>query len=181
VVIVEDDPLFAQALTAFVEDLGYRVLATTDTEQSAIDVVHEHQPDVVLMDVKLIGGSGLRAASMIRESSEVPIVFCTSYADDSAVRSAVRAVGNTALIGKPFDDAELADLLANAVNKRPKITQQPYATRRGWLRNGNPPGDLSKAKRCGAGTRSGQACRGPAMANGRCRMHGGSSTGPRTP
>ena len=35
--------------------------------------------------------------------------------------------------------------------------------------------------RCGARTRSGTPCRGAAMANGRCRMHGGPSTGPRTP
>jgi hypothetical protein len=34
--------------------------------------------------------------------------------------------------------------------------------------------------RCGACTRSGGACRSPAMPNGRCRMHGGKSTGPRT-
>ena len=52
--------------------------------------------------------------------------------------------------------------------------------RRGRLRNGNPPGDPSTAPRCGARTRSGQPCQGPAMANGRCRMHGGTSTGPRT-
>ncbi len=53
--------------------------------------------------------------------------------------------------------------------------------RRGWLKNGNPPGDLSKAPQCGAKTRRGTPCRAPAMANGRCRMHGGCSTGPRTP
>jgi hypothetical protein len=35
--------------------------------------------------------------------------------------------------------------------------------------------------RCGARTRSGGACRSPSMSNGRCRMHGGKSTGPRTP
>lgn len=34
--------------------------------------------------------------------------------------------------------------------------------------------------RCGAQTRSGTLCRSPAMRNGRCRMHGGASTGPRT-
>jgi hypothetical protein len=34
--------------------------------------------------------------------------------------------------------------------------------------------------RCGACTRSGLACRSPAMPNGRCRMHGGGSTGART-
>jgi hypothetical protein len=34
--------------------------------------------------------------------------------------------------------------------------------------------------RCGARTRGGGPCKGPAMPNGRCRMHGGTSTGPRT-
>ncbi len=51
---------------------------------------------------------------------------------------------------------------------------------RGWLKNGNPPGDFTKAPRCGARTRKGTACMAPAMPNGRCRMHGGKSTGPKT-
>jgi hypothetical protein len=52
--------------------------------------------------------------------------------------------------------------------------------RRGRLRNGATPGDFLAAPRCGAHTRSGECCRQPAMKNGRCRMHGGLSTGPRT-
>lgn len=51
----------------------------------------------------------------------------------------------------------------------------------GPLRNGNARGDPNAAPRCGARTRAGCPCRSPAMANGRCRMHGGRSTGPRTP
>jgi hypothetical protein len=35
--------------------------------------------------------------------------------------------------------------------------------------------------RCGARTRAGATCRSPAMGNGRCRMHGGLSTGPTSP
>src|ERR1700716_3485871 len=37
--------------------------------------------------------------------------------------------------------------------------------------------DMHRAKRCGAKTRSGKPCLSPAMANGRCRMHGGPSPG----
>ena len=40
---------------------------------------------------------------------------------------------------------------------------------------------LHAAPRCRARTRAGHPCRTPAMRNGRCRMHGGASTGPRTP
>src|SRR5260370_2334086 len=88
-VVVEDDLLFAQALTALVEDLGYRVLATADTEQGAVEVVNECRPDVDLMDIRLMGGSGLGAASTIRQSSKRPIIFCTSYAHDRPVHSAL--------------------------------------------------------------------------------------------
>ena len=52
--------------------------------------------------------------------------------------------------------------------------------RRGSLRNGNRAGDFLAAPRCNACTRAHGACRQPAMANGRCRFHGGLSTGPRT-
>ncbi len=52
--------------------------------------------------------------------------------------------------------------------------------RRGRLNNGNPSGDFLAAPRCGARTRAGGCCRQPAMRNGRCRLHGGISTGPRT-
>ncbi|WPB86419.1 HGGxSTG domain-containing protein [Sediminicoccus rosea] len=56
------------------------------------------------------------------------------------------------------------------------------AMRRGRLKNGNPGGDLSKAPRCGAKTRAGTPCQQAAMrGKRRCRMHGGGSTGPRTP
>ena len=52
--------------------------------------------------------------------------------------------------------------------------------RRGRLKNGNPSGDFLAAPRCGAHIRCSGSCRQPAMRNGRCRLHGGLSTGPRT-
>lgn len=61
-----------------------------------------------------------------------------------------------------------------------ETANEPHAKRLGWLKNGNPVGDLSKASRCGAKTRRGTSCKSPAMRNGRCRMHGGCSTGPKT-
>ncbi len=62
----------------------------------------------------------------------------------------------------------------------PKADKPPHATRCGYLKNGNKPGNLFHVARCGAQTRTGAACRSPAMANTRCRMHGGKATGART-
>jgi hypothetical protein len=58
--------------------------------------------------------------------------------------------------------------------------RRPHEPRRGWLKHGNPPGDFSVAERCGAKNRRGKPCQCPAMPNGRCRLHGGLSTGPKT-
>ena len=65
-----------------------------------------------------------------------------------------------------------------------KTMNEPHANRKKklvLLKNGNRQGNPMNAPRCGAKTRSGTPCKAPAMANGRCRMHGGKSTGPRTP
>ncbi len=56
----------------------------------------------------------------------------------------------------------------------------PKPAQPGPLRNGNPRGNPNRAPRCGAKTRLGCPCKGPAMRNGRCRMHGGAATGPKT-
>jgi hypothetical protein len=56
----------------------------------------------------------------------------------------------------------------------------PHGMRHGRLNNGNRPGDFTVAPRCAAKTRRGTPCQCPATANGRCRLHGGLSTGPKT-
>jgi hypothetical protein len=61
-----------------------------------------------------------------------------------------------------------------------KTKEEPHEPRRGWLKNGNPSGDFTKAPRCRAKTRRGSECQCPAMINGRWRLHGGLSTGPKT-
>jgi len=61
-----------------------------------------------------------------------------------------------------------------------KLINETQISRGAWLKNGNSPGNSNSAPRCGAKTRRSTVCQAPAMANGRCRMRGGSSTGPRT-
>jgi hypothetical protein len=62
------------------------------------------------------------------------------------------------------------------------IATPAHQPRNGPLRSGNPRGNPNLAPRCGARARTtGCPCRAPAIPNGRCRMHGGKSTGPRTP
>jgi len=88
--------------------------------------------------------------------------------------------GHTNGHAKPNGAAPHAPAPAGPAN-RAGPPERPSARRRGQLRHGNPSGDFLAAPRCGARTRAACPCRQPAMANGRCRLHGGLSTGPRTP
>ena len=63
------------------------------------------------------------------------------------------------------------------MQSKPHVQRHPG---RGWLKHGGTPGNWDNAPRCGAKTRAGTPCRSAAMPNGRCRLHGGKSTGPKT-
>jgi len=55
---------------------------------------------------------------------------------------------------------------------------QPHGA---WLKNGNPACNLAGLPKCNATAKTTRkCCRQPAMKNGKCRYHGGHSTGPRT-
>jgi hypothetical protein len=75
-------------------------------------------------------------------------------------------------------------MTSNKLQASPAHEQAPESCSHGQLRNGNPSGPTFgpgwPGKDCGARTRAGRICPNPAMPNGRCRMHGGKSTGPRT-
>jgi hypothetical protein len=60
----------------------------------------------------------------------------------------------------------------------PKVT--PENKRRGRRKNSNPAGDLKKGVTMWCKDSRGTFCRYPAMRNGRCRLHGGLSPGPKT-
>jgi hypothetical protein len=82
--------------------------------------------------------------------------------------------------GIDIDTGLIVGPASGASTRGSSKTQSLDPLRRGRLNNGNPGGDFLAAPRCGAKTRTGCACRQPAMANRRCRFHGGKSTGPRT-
>jgi len=110
--IVEDEVILAMALTLMLEDWGHQVIGTADTEAGALALVEVERPDAVLMDIRLgRKDSGLRAARQIRTGSDVPIVFCTAYADSAPVQAEVCSIENAHLVGKPVDEQQLELLL----------------------------------------------------------------------
>lgn len=113
VLIVEDDSIIAWHLRSMVERLGFAVCAAVATEQAAVDAAQQHEPAVVLMDVRLAaGGDGVRAAEAIYAARPVPIIFCTAHAQDPGFRSRAASLPTAAVLGKPIQERLLKEAIA---------------------------------------------------------------------
>jgi CRP-like cAMP-binding protein/ActR/RegA family two-component response regulator len=107
VLVVEDEGITALDIKQSLQHLGYEVLGTCDTGESAVEQALQLKPDVVLMDIMLKGQmDGITAAAKIRSVREVPVVFLTAFADEGTL-SRAKHVDPYGYVLKPFEEAEL--------------------------------------------------------------------------
>jgi DNA-binding NarL/FixJ family response regulator len=93
VVVVDDHPMFRAGLTALVHDAeGLQLVGEAADAETAILVCEEAVPDVVLMDIKLSGTSGIDATRQL--TGRLPgtaVLMLTMLDDDTSVFAAMRA------------------------------------------------------------------------------------------
>lgn len=96
VLIVEDHPLMATGLRATLGARpGLRIVGVAVNGGSALRLVNETRPDVVLMDIKLPGVDGLEVTRRIRkEHAGIAIVVLTSFEEHDLMVEAFRAGAN---------------------------------------------------------------------------------------
>ncbi len=91
--VVDDHEVVRQGLVAMLDRRpGFEVVAQAGSVAESIDQARLHQPDIVVMDVRLPDGSGVEACRAIRD--ELPgtrVIMLTSFPDDEAVLSAIVA------------------------------------------------------------------------------------------
>ena len=91
--IVDDHEVVRLGLKALLEHHPqFEVVGEAGTAKDAIEQVTRLQPDVVLMDIRLPGTSGIEACEEITKRFEnIRVIMLTSYADDEMLFSAIRA------------------------------------------------------------------------------------------
>jgi two-component system, NarL family, response regulator DevR len=91
--VVDDHEVVRQGLVALLDRReGFQVVAEAGTVAEAIEQARRHQPEIVIMDVRLPDGSGIEACREIRaEFPATRVVMLTSYPDEEAVLSAIVA------------------------------------------------------------------------------------------
>ncbi|MDP3396143.1 MAG: PAS domain S-box protein [Methanoregula sp.] len=117
ILIVEDEALIAANLVHTLSSLGYAVHKPVATGEDAIRAVKARQPDLVLMDIELIGEmNGIEAAEKIRAIADIPIVYLTAYSDDLHLKQA-RLTEPYGYIVKPAHSRELHAMIEMALYK----------------------------------------------------------------
>jgi two-component system phosphate regulon response regulator PhoB len=109
VLVVDDDGAFREIATRILQAAGYRTVEAASGGE-ALDVAREHQPDVVVLDVRLRGSlSGHEVCRLIKRELEPQpaVIFISGARTESFDRVGGLLVGADDYIVKPFAADEL--------------------------------------------------------------------------
>ena len=105
-VLAEDEPIIRLDLRETLEEEGYEIVGEAGDGARAIELVREHRPDAVIMDIKMPGTDGLAAAKVIIEERLAAVVILTAFSQRELIEQA-RDAGALAYVVKPFHGSEL--------------------------------------------------------------------------
>ena len=101
VLIADDDPSMRSALGEMVGmEPGFEVVALAEDPETAINLAGVHHPDVALLDVKMPGGGGVRAAEGIRVASPGTRILALSAWDDGETMDRMQRAGASGYLVK---------------------------------------------------------------------------------
>lgn len=105
--IVEDEFILQMMIEKMVQRMGHQIVGKAKSGDMAIELVKSHQPDIILMDIKIIGEyDGIETVMKIREYSAAPVLYLTGNTDPETVERAM-ATKPMDFITKPFEYQDL--------------------------------------------------------------------------
>ncbi|MGV7929763.1 MAG: PAS domain S-box protein [Spirochaetota bacterium] len=117
ILIVEDESIIALDLSGILRNLGYGISGIVPSGARAIDAATADPPDLILMDIILLGDmDGIEAARRIRSVRDIPVIYLTANADPATVQRA-RDTEPYAYLNKPVDARDLYSNIDSALYK----------------------------------------------------------------
>lgn len=125
ILLVDDELKILDVVRVYLEKDKFCVF-TASTGREALEVFHQEQPDLIILDLMLPDRSGEEVCSLIRKESEVPIIMLTAKINNQDVVQGFK-IGADDYVPKPFRLNELV-LRVHAILKRiqklnPRITE----------------------------------------------------------
>jgi len=125
VLIVDDETIMRESLAGWLERDGHAV-QTARSGEEALKKCRENRFDILLLDIKMEGMSGLEVLRRVKESdADVAVVMITAY---GSIATAIEAMKNGAFdyMLKPFDPNELGVLIEKIVRHQQQARENLY-------------------------------------------------------
>jgi len=106
ILAVDDDELILKLLRINLALEGYHV-ATACNGVSALELLEEYEPELVILDIMMPGLDGFQVLDLIRQRCNVPVIMLTAKCEETTLRDAL-VLGADDYVTKPFSILELA-------------------------------------------------------------------------
>ena len=116
IVVAEDEAIIRMDLREMLEEEGFDVVAEAADGRRAVDLAREHHPDLVILDIKMPGMNGIRAAEIINRERISAVVILTAFSQRDLAAQAAQA-GAMAYVVKPFQKSDLLPAIEVALGR----------------------------------------------------------------
>ncbi len=122
-VLIIDDELGPRESLRILLKKEFDVL-TADSVQRGLELLREHNPDVVVSDIRMPGVNGIEGLKRIREiNSDVPVIMLTGYGALETAQEAIR-LGANDYMKKPFDATDMLEIIRRNVERAELIRRR---------------------------------------------------------
>ena len=121
ILIAEDEAIIRLDLKESLEAEGYEVVGETGRGDEVIGIVRSLEPDLVILDIKMPGMTGIQAAEIITEEGLAAVILLTAFSQQELVQQASNA-GVLAYLVKPFQRSDLVPSIELALGRYKEIT-----------------------------------------------------------
>lgn len=122
VVLVDDHPMWREAVARDLQQAGLRVVATAGSGPEALDVVAEARPDVLVLDLQIPAPNGIEVtAQVVRDDPSIRVLVLSASGESADVLAAVKA-GATGYLVKSASREELVDAVLRTAEGVPVFT-----------------------------------------------------------
>jgi two-component system KDP operon response regulator KdpE len=128
ILVVDDEPHLRRTLAISLRASGYAVVTVGDG-RSALQAVHEDQPDLVVLDLGLPDLDGVEVLRRVRQGSDIPVIVLSARTDSVDKVEALDA-GADDYVTKPFGMEELQARVRVALRRTREPGEPPVAPMR---------------------------------------------------
>lgn len=118
VMIVDDEPVNIKVARKYLSLAGYSEFVETSQARSALQIIQDEEPDILLLDLMMPEVNGLEILCDLRDlGSEIPVLILTAV-DDRETKARALEAQATDFLTKPIDSTELVARVGNAVRMK---------------------------------------------------------------